>query len=58
MLRREVQTFPTFTYPRDRCRMAEKGFNPIRTPQMERLLTVTESECAYDVVPGDRARDL
>ena len=40
MLRRQVQTFPTFIYPRDRCRLVEKKFNPMRIPQMETLFTV------------------
>ena len=30
MLRREVQTLPTFIYPRDPWRLVEKQFNPQR----------------------------
>jgi alpha,alpha-trehalose phosphorylase len=40
MLRREVQTLPTFIYPHDPWRLVEKQYNPLRTPQMETLFAL------------------
>jgi alpha,alpha-trehalose phosphorylase len=40
MLRREIQTFPTFIYPHDPFRLVEKKFNPARMPQMETLFAL------------------
>ena len=40
MLRREVQTLPTFIYPHDPWRLVEKQFNPQRMPQMETLFAL------------------
>jgi alpha,alpha-trehalose phosphorylase len=40
MLRREIQTFPTFIYPHDPFRLVEKKFNPARMAQMETLFAV------------------
>jgi alpha,alpha-trehalose phosphorylase len=40
MLQRDVQTFPTFIYPRDPFRLIEKRFNPGRMAQMETLFAL------------------
>src|SRR6516165_3830839 len=40
MLQREIQTFPTFIYPHDPCRLIEKKFNASRMPQMETLFAL------------------
>ena len=40
MLRREIQTFPAFIYPRDPFRLIEKRFNPGRMAQMETLFAL------------------
>jgi alpha,alpha-trehalose phosphorylase len=40
MLRREIQTFPTFIYPHDPFRLIEKKFNPGRMAQMETLFAL------------------
>ena len=40
MLRREVQTLPTFIYPHDPWRLVEKQYNPLRMPQMETLFAL------------------
>jgi alpha,alpha-trehalose phosphorylase len=40
MLRRQIQTFPTFIYPHDPFRLVEKQFNPGRIAPMETLFAV------------------
>jgi len=40
MLKREIQTFPTFIYPHDPWRLVEKKHNPSRMPQMETLFAL------------------
>jgi alpha,alpha-trehalose phosphorylase len=40
MLRREIQTFPTFIYPHDPWRLVEKKLNPPRMAQMETLFAL------------------
>jgi alpha,alpha-trehalose phosphorylase len=40
MLRREIQTFPTFIYPHDPWRLVEKRLNPPRMAQMETLFAL------------------
>ena len=40
MLRREIQTFPTFIYPHEPWRLVEKTFNPPRMAQMETLFAL------------------
>ena len=40
MLRREIQTFPTFIYPHDPWRLVEKKYNPPRMAQMETLFAL------------------
>ena len=41
MLRRDIQTFPTFIYPHDPWRLVEKRYNPRRMPQMETLFALS-----------------
>ncbi|WP_051979366.1 glycoside hydrolase family 65 protein [Edaphobacter aggregans] len=40
MLRRQIQTLPTFIYPHDPFRLVEKKFNPGRMAQMETLFAL------------------
>jgi alpha,alpha-trehalose phosphorylase len=40
MLRREIQTLPTFIYPHDPFRLVEKRFNIVRMASMETLFAV------------------
>ena len=40
MLRREIQTFPTFIYPHDPWRLVEKQIQSSRMPQMETLFAL------------------
>ena len=41
MLRRDIQTFPTFIYPHDPWRLVEKRYNHRRMPQMETLFALS-----------------
>ena len=41
MLRRDIQTFPTFIYPHDPWRLVEKRYHHRRMPQMETLFALS-----------------